>query len=224
MANFGCLGPDCYAPVRVSIITTGDEVGLFAKEAPQPWQLRNSNRAALASLLDGKAWIHTVHVDHCKDDRQALTELLGDRLRDSDAVLMTGGVSMGDYDYVPDVIRELEGEIVFHGLPLRPGKPILGAATSDGKLIMGLPGNPVSATIGCRRMAFPLLARIGGERNWLPSCPVAKLRQPGKKTIPLFWMRLVRLEEHGQAQLVLSQGFGRSGIARTKHRICRIDA
>ena len=70
---------------------------------------------------------------------------------------------MGNYDYVPDVIRDVGGEVVFHGLPMRPGKPILGAATDDGKLLMGLPGNPVSATIGCRRMAMPLLAKISGQ-------------------------------------------------------------
>ena len=72
------------------------------------------------------------------------TEMLTAHLKKSDAVLLTGGVSMGDYDYVPDVVREVGGEVVFHGLPIRPGKPILGAATNEGKLIIGLPGNPVT--------------------------------------------------------------------------------
>jgi molybdopterin molybdotransferase len=123
-------------------------------------------------------------------------------------VILTGGVSMGDYDYVPDVVREVGGEIVFHGLPLRPGKPILGAATSIGKLIVGLPGNPVSATVGCRRMVLPLLAKMSGQINWLPPRPMLRLLGGGDKAIPLHWMRLVRLTGDGVCEPVLSQGSG----------------
>ena len=208
MANFGCDAADLFSPVRVSILTTGDEVGLFADDQPQPWQLRNSNRASLTALLQAVPWITVAGVDHAKDDRQSLTQSLQNLLAQSDAVLLTGGVSMGDYDYVPDVIGQLGGNIIFHGLPLRPGKPILGAGTREGKLILGLPGNPVSATVGCRRMAMPLLAKISGQRDWLPRCPVVRLRNPGDKTIPLHWMRLVRLIDHGLAEPVISQGSG----------------
>jgi molybdopterin molybdotransferase len=208
MANFGCLAVDVYSPVRVCIITTGDEVGSFGDERPEPWQLRNSNRESLFSLLQPAAWITVRHIDHCKDDRKILTRLLRERLPEADAILMTGGVSMGNYDHVPDVIRDVGGEVVFHGLPMRPGKPILGAATDDGKLLMGLPGNPVSATIGCRRMAMPLLAKISGQGNWMTPCPVVRLKDGGDQRIPLHWMRLVRLTDHGVAEPVISQGSG----------------
>jgi molybdenum cofactor synthesis domain-containing protein len=208
MANFGHLAADVYAPVRVSIITTGDEVGVFAENPPKPWQLRNSNRASLTALLDGHRFIHLGHVDHCKDDRDSLAQLLAQRLEESDAILMTGGVSMGNYDYVPDVVRGLGGDIIFHGLPLRPGKPILGAASGDGKLILGLPGNPVSATVGCRRMAMPLLARQAGQTEWLTRQATVRLPDADDKTIPLHWLRLARLVDHGSAQLVQSRGSG----------------
>ena len=115
---------------------------------------------------------------------------------------------MGDYDYVPDIVRSVGGEVVFHGLPVRPGKPILGAATSDGKLIVGLPGNPVSATIGCHRFALQLLAKKSGQTNWIPQQPTVRLTNPGTKTIPLHWMRLVSLVETGIAQGVQSKGSG----------------
>ena len=121
---------------------------------------------------------------------------------------MTGGVSMGDYDYVPDVIRDVGGDVVFHGLPIRPGKPVLGAATDDGKLLMGLPGNPVSATIGCQRLTMPLLARLAGITSWLPHPIVVRLNDAGEKTIPLHWMRLVRMVDHGVCVPVFSQGSG----------------
>lgn len=208
MVNFGCFEASVYAKVRVSIITTGDEVGLRPSDSPKPWQLRNSNRASLTSMLGTVAWLAISHVDHCIDDRATLTELIGQRLQQSDAVLMTGGVSMGDYDYVPDVVRQLGGKVVFHGLPIRPGKPILGAATGDGKLIIGLPGNPVSATVGCRRIAMPLLGKISGQTEWLPPCGVVHVQDADAKTIPLHWMRLVRLVDHAEARLVPSQGSG----------------
>jgi molybdopterin molybdotransferase len=208
MANFGCDRTDVHSRVRVSIITTGDEVGSVSNEKPQPWQLRNSNRASLGGVLAEKGWIDRPTSDHCLDDRQTLTDMLAARLEQSDAVLLTGGVSMGDYDYVPDVVREVGGEVVFHGLPIRPGKPILGAATGDGKLIIGLPGNPVSATIGCRRMALPLLAKLSGQTNWQQPCALVGLIGAGDKCIPLHWMRLARLTDHGIAQTVMSQGSG----------------
>jgi molybdopterin molybdotransferase len=208
MANFGCNQTNVHSRVRVSIITTGDEVGSVSNQAPQPWQLRNSNRASLTGVLSGKNWIDPPWSDHCVDDRNALTEMLASRLQQSDTVLLTGGVSMGDYDYVPEVVREVGGEVVFHGLPIRPGKPILGAATSEGKLILGLPGNPVSATIGCRRMALPLLAKQSGQIDWQLPCPVVRLTGAGDKNIPLVWMRLARLIEAGTAETVLSQGSG----------------
>ncbi|TWU23927.1 Molybdopterin molybdenumtransferase [Novipirellula galeiformis] len=208
MANFGCYQATVYSPVRVTLITTGDEVGVFDKEAPKPWQLRNSNQIALASLFESKPWITINAVHHACDDRETLTALLSGLLPQTDAVIMTGGVSMGDYDYVPDGVRDVGGEVVFHGLPIRPGKPILGAATEEGKLILGLPGNPVSAVIGGLRFALPLLAKQSGQVNWRPRCTQVRLENPGEKTLPLWWLRLVTMTAHGTAEPVHSQGSG----------------
>lgn len=208
MANFGCASADLFRQVRVSILTTGDEVGVFDAAQPEPWQLRNSNRDALVALLKPRPWISITSLEHAIDDRTSLTEMLQRLLSSSDAIIMTGGVSMGDYDYVPDVIRDVGGDVVFHGLPIRPGKPVLGAATDDGKLLMGLPGNPVSATIGCQRLTMPLLARLAGITSWLPHPTVVRLNDAGEKTIPLHWMRLVRMVDHGVCVPVFSQGSG----------------
>jgi molybdopterin molybdotransferase len=208
IAHFGYHGVDVHLPVRVSIITTGDEVGLFLKEQPKPWQLYNSNRYSLSSILDSKPWISIASIEHCVDNRESLTQMLGKCLQDSDAVIMTGGVSMGDYDHVPDSCRDAGGEVVFHGLPIRPGKPILGAATREGKLILGLPGNPVSATVCCRKFALPLLSKLSGQRVWQLPVPMVGLKEFGTKTLPLYWLRLVRLTENGIAELVDTRGSG----------------
>lgn len=209
MANFGADTADVFRKVRVVVITTGDEVvELPSGAVPQPWQLRNSNASSVTAVLEANPWIEVVGAVHCTDERDKLKSTLEEMIGANDAVILTGGVSMGDYDYVPDVVRSVGGEVVFHGLPVRPGKPILGAATNDGKLIVGLPGNPVSATIGCHRFAQSLLAKMSGQTIWRLPRPVVHLTNPGEKTIPLHWMRLVRVTEHGIARPVLSKGSG----------------
>lgn len=207
IAAFGRHGVPLAAKVRVSLLTTGNEV-LEPHEVPQPWQLRNSNRAAVTALLQRHAWIEHVADDHVRDDREELLRAMERGLSDSDALILTGGVSMGDHDYVPEIVEQLGGEIVFHRLPIRPGKPILGAATRDGKLILGLPGNPVSATIGCHRFTIPLLARISGQSDWLPRRPAVELNRAGGKTLPLWWFRPVKLIDHGIAEPIESKGSG----------------
>lgn len=207
MANFGAYRADIFRAVRVSVLTSGNEVGLFSDESPQAWQLRNSNRFSITSLLQRPA-LEVVSIDHGNDDADDLARLLDEQLQRSDAVILTGGVSMGDYDFVPDVVRRVGGEVLFHGLPIRPGKPILAAATASGKLILGLPGNPVSATVGCHRFALPLLAKMGGATDWNSRCPVVRLEQAGDKSIPLHWLRLVRITDHGVAVPVISKGSG----------------
>lgn len=206
--NFGCFEVAVHRRVKVAVVTTGDEVGLFTNESPEPWQLQNSNRFAIGSVLRRYPWIDVAQAVHCRDDRDEMRRTIETQLRTCDAVLMTGGVSMGDYDHVPDVVRDVGGEIVFHGLPLRPGKPILGAATGDGKLIVGLPGNPVSTTINCRRMAVPLLAKISGQTQWRVRPSLVHLEDAGDKTLPLHWFRLVTVSSGGVAEPVISLGSG----------------
>ncbi|TWU35893.1 molybdopterin molybdotransferase MoeA [Novipirellula artificiosorum] len=208
MANFGAYQADWFAPVRLAILTTGDEVGRFQSVPPEPWQLRNSNAVSLTSLVSAHPWIEVIAVEHCRDHRDALAETVAQCMKTSDAIWVTGGVSKGDYDYVPEVIAENGGKIVFHGLPIRPGKPILGAATDEGKLLLGLPGNPVSATIGAMRFGMPLLAKMSGQTDWNPPRPVVRLQNAGRKTLPLHWMRLVKLVGQGVAEPVQSQGSG----------------
>jgi molybdopterin molybdotransferase len=207
LVNFGQFSPSIFKPVNVSVLTTGDEV-ISNNESPKPWQLRNSNMHSLVAMLGRKPWIQTQTPQHCGDNRRKLTTAFLRSLDNSDAVILTGGVSMGDYDFVPDVIAELGGEIVFHRLPIRPGKPILGATTNDGKLIVGLPGNPVSAIVNARRMVLPLLAKMSGQTNWLASQPKICVDGLKSKLLPLHQMILVKINEAGHGVVVPSKGSG----------------
>ncbi|WP_182865661.1 molybdopterin molybdotransferase MoeA [Stieleria mannarensis] len=208
LANFGCTDPICFRRVKVAVLTTGDEVVDPATEQLEPWQLRNSNRSAVQSMLGQLASASVDIVDHVRDDRDSMQRSLSSAITACDLVVLTGGVSMGDYDYVPETIEQFGAEIVFHGLPIRPGKPILGAATNDGKLIVGLPGNPVSATINCHRFVLPLLRRIAGKQAWRDQPSLVTLTQPPQKAIPLHTMLLARLTDTGTAELVAAKGSG----------------
>lgn len=207
LAAFGQSAAARMRPVRVRLITTGDEV-LESGQSPQPWQLRNSNRAALEATLGKHPWIALHGHRHVGDDREQLARQIDDALRHCDAVVLTGGVSMGDHDYVPEVVVRLGGTVAFHRLPIRPGKPILGASGGQGQLVVGLPGNPVSATIGCVRFVMPLLAKMSGQTDWLAYHPAVRLEAAGDKQLPLWWYRPVRLTGDGIAQVVASRGSG----------------
>ncbi len=208
LANFGFVHPLVYRQVKVAILTTGNEVVDPATEQLKPWQLRNSNQSATHAMLVQNPFIDVNRVEHVSDDRDALTRSLNQAIACADAVVLTGGVSKGDYDYVPETISLSGGEIVFHGLPIRPGKPILGAATNDGKLILGLPGNPVSATINCHRFLLPLLRRIAAQVNWSDKPPMVTLDEPPRSSIPLHAMLLARRIDRGMAHLVAAKGSG----------------
>lgn len=226
MVNFGIESASVFQKVRVAIVTTGDEVvggdtdPMFGRGKAEPqrdpptsqslstWQIRNSNRFALQSLFSEPDWLATPTWIHVSDQRDLLASRLREMVAHHDAVILTGGVSAGDHDYVPDVVREIGGEVIFHKLPVRPGKPILGAVMPEGKLILGLPGNPVSATMGGRRFAMPLLSKMSGQNDWRDQVPCVRIENAGGKTLPLYWMRGVRLTDRGSAVPVIGKGSG----------------
>ena len=208
LANFGATAAPVKRQVRIVILTTGDEVLPVTATELKPWQLRNSNQATIRAVLATHPWIKLVDARHIKDDLDSLKQHLQGALEEADAIVMTGGVSKGDYDFVPDAIAAVDGQVVFHGLPIRPGKPILGAATSNGKLILGLPGNPVSSAINANRFLVPLLRRIAGVTSWQSTATFATVKHATFKTVPLHTMLLARHVDDGNVELVPSKGSG----------------
>lgn len=196
---------DVSRKVRVTIINTGDE--LMGMDSPiEAWQIRDSNGPLLESMLRACPWIEWNRVS-ARDDLSEIQSRLKEALDVSDAVLLTGGVSMGDTDHVPAAVRHCGAEVIFHRLAIRPGAPVLGAVGSEGQLIMGLPGNPVSVAVTFRRLGLELLDRIArrvsGRRKW-------KIQVVGSdsKTLGLVWYRLVQIQADGTALLLANQGSG----------------
>lgn len=209
VASFGAPQAFVRKPVRVSILNTGDELAAPG-EAVEDWQIRDSNGPCLRAWLSQIPWTQVVRAQHVGDSPAAVQEALRASLHDSDAVLLTGGVSMGDTDYVPGSIQAVGGEISFHRLPLRPGKPVLGAHY-QGKLILGLPGNPVSVAVTSRVFGEPLLRTLSGNAS-IPNQPLVQVGPPTSpeltRALHLHWYRLVETKQDGSVEYIVSRGSG----------------
>lgn len=208
------IGPSALAmhrPLHVSLITTGNELevgGLAGAAKPlAAWRLRDSNGPALQCLLSGIGWIGEVVWSHVGDSLEALTQSIASALETSDAVVLTGGVSKGAYDHVPDAVRGAGGEVVFHRIRARPGQPTLGAV-ADGKPVVGLPGNPLAVLCAGRRLLVPALRKRAGLAIAEPLATVVHLEAWTGKTLPLTWWRPVSLVAPGVARLASLRGSG----------------
>ncbi len=219
LAAVGSTRPAVFARVRIALITTGDEL-VESHHTPSTFQIRNSNAPAVKAILASHAWAEVASVSHIRDDGH-LGGALEHACQDADAVVLTGGVSMGHRDPVRAAVEQLGAEIVFHGLPQRPGKPMLGAIlrqptprAAKAVPIFGLPGNPVSALVTCVRVVLPVLAACAGAKRTPPQClpRLIEVRNPDGRVLDLWWHRLVRLvvDADGlpQAELIDGRGSG----------------
>ena len=164
-AQVGAAHPVVTRKPRVAVLSTGDEVVDFAS-TPGPFQIRNSNSVSLGaqiSLLGGEAVI----LGNAKDRLDELRTMISAGL-EADALILSGGVSMGKYDLVEPVLRELGAEFVFEAVAIRPGKPVV-FAICEGKPVFGLPGNPVSTMVTFDLFVQPAIDILSGaEPRSLP--------------------------------------------------------
>ncbi len=175
LAASGIDTVEVYEKPRVCIAATGVEL-VPPSERLSPGKIHESNTYTLKTSLEVERFPARV-LGILPDDPEAVRRALRECLRDHDVMLFTGGTSAGPYDVVYRVLRE-EGEVVAHGLKLKPGKPTI-VTIVDGKLAIGLPGNPVSALNVYRIVVRPLLWHLaGGEPPEQGGVVRAKLAAP----------------------------------------------
>jgi len=153
---------DAVVPPRIFVISTGDEL-VDRLEDLSPGKIINSN----GPLLRGLAEEHDLIVEGqmvVGDDPAKIEDALRRAVQVADIVLLSGGVSVGDYDYVPGVMKNLGFTIHFNRIAVKPGKPTT-FATSEGKVIFGLPGNPVAVYVMFHLMVLRAVARLSGRRS-----------------------------------------------------------
>ena len=161
MGLVASLGVDPVEVVRrpkVSVLSTGNEL-VEPDETPGPGQIRDANRFSLIAALQ-EAGADVVWAGRGPDDADALRSTLNDRITESDVVITSGGVSMGDLDLIKPLLSEL-AKVHFRRVFMKPGKPF-NFATSGDTLIFSLPGNPVSALVGFEVFIRPALRTMLG--------------------------------------------------------------
>ncbi len=160
IASAGLASVDVSRRAVTRVISTGNEL-VAAGEDIAPHQIRMSNGPALVALLTRHGHMDCDH-EHIADDPGALRERIGAHLDEADALILSGGVSMGKADYVPEVLADLGVEVAFHRISQRPGKPMWFGTGPRGQAVFALPGNPVSALVCCRQYVIPALERCSG--------------------------------------------------------------
>lgn len=151
----------------VRVISTGNEL-VPAGEPITAHQIRISNGPAILSLLGEHGYAHCAH-DHLRDDIDVLRQQLASHLKVADVLILSGGVSMGKADYVPQVLADLGVEVIFHKVSQRPGKPMWFGKGPDEQVVFALPGNPVSALVCCRQYVIPALHKGSGRIESAPA-------------------------------------------------------
>ena len=157
---------------RIAVMCTGEEL-LSADASVRAYQLRDSNGPALCAGLKSAGFGEVTH-QIIPDTPNILTAKLKSAAAKHDVIILTGGVSVGKYDFVPDAVKRIGATVRFHGVAMKPGKPQLYATLNGNRHIFCLPGNPLSVLVGFGEFVLPALRRMSGlsEESCRPSLHV----------------------------------------------------
>jgi len=223
LAAAQCTELTVYRRPKVAILSTGNEL-VTPYQPLQPGQIVDSNQYALAAWVTLCGGIPQVQ-GIVRDKPDALKQAIAQAILAADIVLSTGGVSVGDYDYVDEILAQLNAEIHIRSVAVKPGKPLTVATfpppsqgnkkgSSHPVLYFGLPGNPVSALVSCWRFVQPVMKKLSGlpMQQWKPrfinaiSC--SELKSDGRRESYL-WGQLQLVE--GKYEFNLAGGSHSSG-------------
>ncbi|MBD2481666.1 gephyrin-like molybdotransferase Glp [Planktothrix sp. FACHB-1365] len=211
LAAAQCTHIPVYRRLRVALLSTGDEL-VTPDEPLKRGQLVDSNQYALATVV-ANLGAEPISFGIIPDQREVLKNAIAHALEKADIVLSTGGVSVGDYDYVEEILTELGGTIHIQAVAIKPGKPLT-VASFPHCLYFGLPGNPVSALVTFWRFVQPVIKKKSGllPQFWQPEFVKARslqeLKGGGKREIYL-WGQLQLVK--GEYEFQLAPGSQISG-------------
>jgi len=175
MAGLNIVHVPVYEKPTVAILSTGSELLDLGEIQTNDSQIRSSNNYTIEAIVrkyDGYA----MQLGCIKDDKESIKQAMADALAKSDIVVTTGGVSVGDFDFVKDVIGELGCEVLFKGVRVKPGQHIVVARKGD-KFIVGLPGFAYSSTVTALLYVVPLIEKLQKGKSALRTVK-AKLKEP----------------------------------------------
>ena len=166
LASLDIAQVSVYKRPSVAIIATGSEILDVGEKQTNPSQIRSSNQFTLEALA-ARAGALATRAPLAKDDKESIRRVITDALSDHDILVTTGGVSVGDYDFVKDILRDFNAEYITEGVILKPGQHIKIIKTG-GKYIVALPGFPYSSTVTFILYVVPLIKMLMGCKPDLP--------------------------------------------------------
>lgn len=199
LASMGIKELSLIRKPKVGIIITGNELVQPGNEL-LPGQVYESNSFALKACLQ-KQQINTIHLYHVKDNLEATQQTISKALSENDVLLITGGVSVGEYDFVAGACIQQGVQKLFHGVKQKPGKPLFFGKKEE-VLVFGLPGNPSSVLSCYQQYVFPALNKLTGFP--MQENSFAKLEMPFEKKPPLT-LFLKGYYESGSVQILPAQ-------------------
>lgn len=210
LATAQCNNLSVFRKPKVAFFSTGDEL-ISPDKILQLGQIIDSNNYLLASFISQNNAI-PINLGIVADNKQALKNTITIAINQADFVLSTGGVSVGDYDYVDQVLTELGGKIHLKSVAIKPGKPLTVATFPNGCVYFGIPGNPVSAMVICWRFIQSALQKLSGlVNNYYPHFVKAKtiqdLHSDGKRETYLWGNFHLN---NGEYEFQLASGFQNS--------------
>jgi len=216
-ASLGKTQIPVYSKSQVAIVSTGDEV-VPVDAQPGPTQIRNSNSYSLAAQVQGAGAI-PVLLPIAPDEPKRLREISEQGLQ-ADLLLLAGGVSMGKYDLVEQVLHDLHAEFFFTGAQIQPGRPIVFGRTRD-KYFFGLPGNPVSTMVTFELFVRPIIDALSGRSPHRLVFLRARLKSEVKtKTGLKRFLPAILSGEFEQAEVELAGWHGSGDVASTARANC----
>ncbi|KAA3602815.1 MAG: molybdopterin molybdenumtransferase MoeA [Calditrichaeota bacterium] len=212
LASVGNANPLSFRKPKIAVLATGDEI-ISPEEPLSLGKVRNSNEFTLCGLVEefgGKA----ISFGIGKDSKPELTKQVLEALETADILVTSGGVSMGDFDFVQEVFPEIGVKIVFHKINVKPGKPVL-FGTFGEKLVFGLPGNPVSSMVSFLKFVVPAMKKMSGNANFsLPKVQAKFVGSFSKRDNKTHFLRGI-LEKNENGFSVSLTGRQGSGILRS---------
>jgi molybdopterin molybdotransferase len=163
MAGLNVVMPSVAIKPNIAIVATGSEILEIGEEAQNPSQIRSSNNYTLQAITQS-AGCDVKQLGIVKDDKNSIMSSFENALASSDILVSTGGVSVGDYDFVKDIIPRLGAEVIYKGVNIKPGQHIM-VARRDNKFIVALPGFAYSSTVTFILYVLPLIKKLLGQNS-----------------------------------------------------------
>ena len=159
LACVGCVNPEVIIRPKVGVIATGHEL-VAPSEKPNVSQIRNSNSYQISAQAE-KVGAVVTNYGIVSDGRTSIDSLLKKAIAENDVVIISGGVSMGDFDFVPEILKQNNVKLLFEKIALKPGKPAV-FGLCEKSACFGLPGNPVSGFVVFELLVKPFLYKMMG--------------------------------------------------------------